>query len=91
MVEGQYDSYRHEMRLYAKDGEVVWVDAATALLRDADGKPRGAVAMAQNITKRRAAEEQSRQSEARYRTLVEQLPLITHIDRRIRPTRPPST
>jgi PAS domain S-box-containing protein len=80
MVEGQYDSYRHEMRLYAKNGEVVWVDAATALLRDADGKPRMAVAMAQNITKRRAAEEQSRESEARYRTLVEQLPLITHVD-----------
>jgi PAS domain S-box-containing protein len=80
MVEGQFDSYRQELRLYAKSGEVVWVDAATALLRDADGKPRGAVAMAQNITKRRAAEEQSRQSEARYRTLVEQLPLITHID-----------
>ena len=80
MVEGQYDSYRHELRLYADDGEVVWVDTATALLRDADGTPRGAVAMAQNITKRRAAEEQSRQSEARYRTLVEQLPLITYID-----------
>jgi len=80
MVEGRYDSYRNELRLYAKDGEVVWVDAATALLRDADGRPRAAVAMAQNITKRRAAEEQSRQSEARYRTLVEQLPLITHID-----------
>ncbi len=80
MVEGQYDSYRHEMRLYADDGEVVWVDTATALLRDADGTPRGAVSMAQNITKRRAAEEQSRQSEARYRILVEQLPLITYID-----------
>jgi PAS domain S-box-containing protein len=80
MVEGQYDSYRHEMRLYADDGAVVWVDTATALLRDADGTPRGAVAMAQNITKRRTAEEQSRQSEARYRTLVEQLPLITYID-----------
>ncbi len=80
MVEGKYDSYRHELRLYANDGEIVWVDTATALLRDADGTPLGAVAMAQNITKRRAAEEQSRQSEARYRTLVEQLPLITYID-----------
>ena len=47
--------------------------------------------MAQNITKRRAAEEQSRQSEARYRTLVEQLPLITHIDSPYSATRPPST
>lgn len=80
MVEGRYDSYRHELRLYADNGDVVWVDTATALLRDADGTPLGAVAMAQNITERRAAEEQSRQSEARYRTLVEQLPLITYID-----------
>jgi PAS domain S-box-containing protein len=63
MVEGEYDSYRHDLRLFAKDGEVVWVDAATALLRDADGKPQAAVSMAQNITGKRAAEEQLRQSQ----------------------------
>src|SRR5579862_3325242 len=80
MVEGKYDSYRNELRLYTKDGEVVWVDSATSILRDRDGTPRGAVAMAQNITERRAAEELSRESEARYRTLVEQLPLITYVD-----------
>ena len=63
MFEGKYDSYRQEMRLYAKDGEVVWVDSATALLRDADGRPQGAVTMAQNTTGRRAAEDQLRQSQ----------------------------
>jgi len=63
MLEGKHDSYRHVHRLYTKDGEVVWVDAATALLRDADGKPQGAVSMAQDITRRRAAEEQLRQSQ----------------------------
>ena len=63
MLKGEHDSYRHEHRLYAKSGEVVWVDSATALLRDADGKPQGAVSMAQNITQRRAAEEQMRQSQ----------------------------
>ena len=63
MLQGNHDSYRHEHRLYHKDGEVVWVDSATALLRDADGKPQGAVSMAQNITRRRAAEEQLRQSQ----------------------------
>jgi two-component system, cell cycle sensor histidine kinase and response regulator CckA len=60
---GKYDSYRHEHRLHGKDGAVVWVDTATALLRDADGKPKTAISMAQNITQRRAAEEQLRQSQ----------------------------
>jgi two-component system, cell cycle sensor histidine kinase and response regulator CckA len=63
MLNGEHDSYRHEHRLYSKDGEIVWVDSATALLRDADGRPQGAVSMAQNITRRRAAEEQLRQSQ----------------------------
>ena len=63
MLKGEHDSYRHEHRLYSKDGEIVWVDSATALLRDADGKPQGAVSMAQNITRRRAAEDQLRQSQ----------------------------
>jgi two-component system cell cycle sensor histidine kinase/response regulator CckA len=63
MLEGKHDSYRHEHRLIAKGGEVVWVDSATALLRDADGKPQGAVSMSQNITQRRAAEEELRQSQ----------------------------
>lgn len=63
MLMGEHDSYRHVHRLYSKEGEVVWVDSATALLRDADGKPQGAVSMAQDITQRRAAEEQLRQSQ----------------------------
>ncbi len=63
MLNGEHDSYRHEHRLYSKDGEIVWVDSATVLLRDADGNPQGAVSMAQNITQRRAAEEQLRQSQ----------------------------
>ncbi|MDX6438318.1 MAG: hypothetical protein QOF45_901 [Gaiellaceae bacterium] len=63
MLTGEHDSYRHEHRVHAKDGEVVWIDSATSLLRDADGKPQGAVSMAQNITQRRADDEQLRQSQ----------------------------
>jgi two-component system, NarL family, sensor histidine kinase UhpB len=58
MLAGKHDSYRHEMRLRAKDGSVVWVDSATVLLHDADGKPQVALSMASNITERRLAEEQ---------------------------------
>jgi PAS domain S-box-containing protein len=63
MLMGKHDTYRHEHRVYARNGDVVWVDSATALLRDADGVPQGAVSMAQNITRRRGAEEQLRQSQ----------------------------
>jgi two-component system cell cycle sensor histidine kinase/response regulator CckA len=63
MLKGKFESYRHELRIYAKNGGVVWVDSATAILRDADGRPQGAVTMAQDITQRRAADEQLRQSQ----------------------------
>jgi two-component system, cell cycle sensor histidine kinase and response regulator CckA len=63
MLEGKFDSYRLEHRLYNSDNEIVWVDTATAILRDAEGRPTGAVSMAQNITQRRSAEEQLRHSE----------------------------
>jgi PAS domain S-box-containing protein len=63
MLTGEHDSYRHEHRVYAKDGGVVWIDSATSVLRDADGNSQGAVSMAQNITQRRAADEQLRQSQ----------------------------
>jgi two-component system sensor histidine kinase UhpB len=64
MLAGNHDSYRHEMRLRAKDGSVVWVDSATVLLHDADGKPQVALSMASNITERRLAEEQLRRQNA---------------------------
>jgi two-component system sensor histidine kinase UhpB len=65
MLAGKYDSYRHEMRLRAKDGSVVWVDSATVLLRDQDGKPQLALSMASNITERRLAEEKLQLQNAR--------------------------
>jgi two-component system, NarL family, sensor histidine kinase UhpB len=58
LLTGEHDSYRHEMRLRAKDGSVVWVDSATVMLHDPDGKPQVALSMASNITERRLAEEQ---------------------------------
>jgi two-component system sensor histidine kinase UhpB len=58
MLNGEYDSYRHEMRLRGKDGNIVWVDSANVLLRDADGKPQNALSMSSDVTERRLAEEQ---------------------------------
>ncbi len=57
LVKGERASYRQEMRLFRADGEIVWVDSSVALVRDADGQPSFAVAMAQDVTQRKAAEE----------------------------------
>jgi PAS domain S-box-containing protein len=65
MLAGKYDSYRHEMRLRAKDGSLVWVDSATVLLRDQDGKPQVALSMASDTTERHLAEEKLRLQNAR--------------------------
>ncbi len=48
-------------------------------LHDEHGSPRGAVHVARDITVRKRAEAQVRESEKKYRTLVEQLPAITYL------------
>ena len=45
MMDGQRDFYSLEGRFVRKDGELVWGQVATALQRDADGKPKFAISM----------------------------------------------
>jgi len=53
---GTAGSARFEKRYLHKNGNVVWVDLSTVLLRDADGKPHHFVADAVDITERKRAE-----------------------------------
>jgi PAS domain S-box-containing protein len=68
-----------EYRLITKDGRIVWVRDESVVVRSPDGEPLLQGVML-DITERKRAEEQLRQAEARYRTLVEQIPAITYID-----------
>ncbi|MBI5445746.1 MAG: PAS domain-containing protein [Deltaproteobacteria bacterium] len=59
-----------ECRIRRVDGELRWIRAAGRHRRDASGAPRRMTGIVQDITDRRAAEENLRRSEELYRTLA---------------------
>ena len=63
LVLGERDSYRREARFVTKPGSTVVAHIATALVRDADGKPGYLIGMAEDVTEQRQLEEQLRQSQ----------------------------
>ena len=80
LIAGRRDRYQMEKRYVRKDGSVVWGNVNTALVRDDQGRPEFVVATIEDIDARKRVEEGLQEAEARYRTLVEQLPLVTYID-----------
>jgi two-component system, cell cycle sensor histidine kinase and response regulator CckA len=60
-----------EFRWVARDGRVIWVEARSTVITDEDGKPAGMRGVTLDITDRKRAEEALRESEERYRDLVE--------------------
>src|SRR5207247_7098363 len=67
-----------DYRLLSKGGKAVWARDDSAVVWGASGMPVLQGVML-DITERKQAEEQLREAEAQYRTLVEQIPRITYI------------
>ncbi|MBL8211534.1 MAG: PAS domain S-box protein [Bryobacterales bacterium] len=63
-----------EKRYVRKDCSIVWVRTTVSVVRDTAGNPIHSIAIVEDITARRQAEEQARESEARYRFLAEAIP-----------------
>jgi len=57
LMAGERDFYGLEERFTRDDGEVIWGQVATALQRDADGNPKFAISMIEDITERKQVEE----------------------------------
>jgi PAS domain S-box-containing protein len=65
--------YEAEYRVFRNDGSIVWVRDRAVTVRDERGRPLHWQGFLVDVTERKHAE-------VRYRTLAEQLPLITYID-----------
>ena len=69
-----------EYRFRHKDGSWKWMEGRVTD-RQADPVVGGIVVNARDITERKGSEESLREAEQKYRTLVEQIPVVAYIDR----------
>jgi diguanylate cyclase (GGDEF)-like protein/PAS domain S-box-containing protein len=57
LITGKRDSGQVEKRFFRKDGETIWAQVTARLVRDAEGAPAYTIAMIEDISKRKKAEE----------------------------------
>lgn len=73
LFSGKRERYEAERRYYRKDGSLVWADVTASVVRDALGAPLYAIAMVENVSERRLAEEALRQTNERLTGWVTEL------------------
>jgi diguanylate cyclase (GGDEF)-like protein/PAS domain S-box-containing protein len=67
IVEGEFPSYHLEKRFVHADGRTVWASLSVSLVRDAESEPLYFVSQIQDVTERKRAESELRESEQRFR------------------------
>jgi PAS domain S-box-containing protein len=72
-------AFREEFRYLRPDGEVVWVRNEAVPVRDRDGTIVSWQGVIVDVTGSRLAAERARSAEARFQTLVEQIPAVTYL------------
>ena len=74
LLSGRIPWGEQERRFIHKDGSTVWVKIWASVQRDSSGNPLHFISLVQDITAQKRAEDALRESEERYRNLVEMLP-----------------
>ena len=67
MQRGEIGHFMRENRYIRKDGRMLWVRKSVAMVRDVSGQSRWMIALVEDITERRNAEQALRRSETRMR------------------------
>ncbi|MGV1098060.1 PAS domain S-box protein [Thiovibrio sp. JS02] len=78
LLSGLIDEYSLEKRYLRKDGTILWADLSVGCVRLPDGRVDYVLALLADITERKLAEEALRESEERYRTLVNNIPGLAY-------------
>lgn len=71
MLAGEIRSYQMEKRYFHKGGYIVWVLLSVSLVWDTQGQPVHFIGQIQDITGRRLAEDRLRETQNRYRNIIE--------------------
>ena len=71
LFEGKRKQFQIEKQYWRKDGSLIWVSNNVSLVPGTENVPRFIMALSEDITERKQAEDALRKSEERWRTLLE--------------------
>jgi PAS domain S-box-containing protein len=69
-----------EYRMMRTDGKVLWIRDVATVLKDEGGRPTMVQGVLFDITEQKELEQELRETAARFRTLVEQIPAVVYVD-----------
>ena len=79
MIKGTIKKYQMEKRYIRKDGDLIWINLSVSLVRKHGGEPLYFISQIENITERKLAEENLRESKQFIESIVNNVPEILYI------------
>jgi len=76
MLAGEISTYHMEKRYFHKQGRIVWILLTVSLVRDPVGQPLYFIGQIQDITERKQVQEKLRESETRFRAILDNSPTM---------------